>query len=136
MPLSVKKWWVRHVGETLQGCVMSFDHRYNGDNWDNVVKLSKIQQRPSWEVYVDFHSPMDQSDPSYPFFANISDSDNFFRLPLVHKTSERAGIQFGTEGSYGPIPSGIGRHDVKVDILNKDAALLVSQAGYYVIEAG
>jgi len=136
MPLSVKKWWVRHVGETLHGCVMDFDNRYNGDNWNNVVKLSKIQRRPSWEVYVDFYSPMDPSNPSYPYFANVSDNDNFFQLPLVNKTSGRAGIQFGKEGSYGPIPSGVGRHDVKVDILNKDGALLISQAGYYVIEAG
>ena len=136
MPLSVKNWWVRHVGETGHGCVMNFDHRYNGDDFDNVVKLSKIQKRPSWEVYVDFFSQMDPSDPSYPYFANISDNDNFFQLPLPHKISWRAGIQYGTEGSYGPIPSGVGRHNVKVDILNKDSALLISQAGYYVIEAG
>ena len=136
MTLSVKKWWVRHMGASGHGCVMNFDNRYNGDNWDNKVKLSKIQNRPSWEVYVDFVSQMDPNSDSYPYFATISDNNNFFQLPLKNKHSMRAGIQYGDPESYGPIPNGTGHHNVQLNILNKDGQLLIAQNGFYTIQGG
>ncbi len=137
MALTISAWNVRHVGASGHGCVMNFDSRYNGRNWDNRVPLSKIAKRPSWEVYVDFSSPpLDPNDPSYPCFANIFDNENFFQVPLKNKYSMRAGIQYADPESYGPIPSGTGRHNVRIELLNRDRQLLLTQSGYYVIEPG
>ncbi len=67
MALSVTSWNVRHMGASGHGCVMNFDSRFNGKNWNNRVKLSHIQNSPSWEVFVDFGRVMNRdTDLDYP----------------------------------------------------------------------
>ncbi len=136
MALTIKSWNVRHVGASGHGCVMNFDERYDGDNWNNRVSMEKIQNNPSWEVFVNFGRDMDwQTDSDYPYSAQIEDNDNLFRLEFEAKFSMRAGLQYGSAAARGPVPSGYGRHKVTITLLDRNGNPLYRQAGEYWIDA-
>ena len=135
MPLHVARWWARLAGAT-DTLVLPFDHRYNGDNWDNRMKLSRVGGKASWEVFVDFTHPLDPGDPTYPHFAQLEDTGDFATLTFNNIYSERAGIQYGFPGSEGPIPTAPGKRDVRITLLNNARQPILSQSGSYFIDPG
>ena len=135
MPLYIDKWFARLAGKS-NTLVLPFDHRFNGDNWNNRMALSRVGGQANWEVFVDFKQQLDPNDPSYPHFARLEDNGDFALLTFNNKYSMRAGIQYGFPGSEGPIPTAVGKHDVRITLLNKDQQPLASQSGSYFIDSG
>jgi len=135
MTLQVTKWLAR-LKTKSDFLVLPFDARFNGDNWKNRMKLSRVGGAANWEVFVDFAAPMDPNDPSYPHFARLEDTGDFALLTFNNKYSTRAGIQYGFPGSQGPIPTSVGKRDVRITLLNASQQPLLSQSGSYLIDPG
>jgi hypothetical protein len=120
---------------------MPFDPRFKpGDpGCDNRLGKDRIgypSYKPSWEVIVNFAEQLDPQDPTYPHYAEVHDNEDFATLTFNIFESLRAGVQWGIPGSYGPIPTHIGRHLVRLVLLNTNKAPLQSQSGDYYIDPG
>lgn len=119
--------------------IMPFDHRFRpGDpGWDNRIGRDCIGYppfRPSWEVFVNFTEQLDPQDPRYPYYVEVYDNEDYATLTFNCLWSQRAGVQWGTPGSYGPIPTHVGRHHVRFVLLNTNRIPLHSQSGDYYID--
>jgi hypothetical protein len=136
MPLQVTKWIARVVGEHGHSAVLPFDHRYNGREYKDRIRLSEVGRRVSWEIFVDFARPMDPGETDYPHYARLEDEGDLATLSFNAKWSSRAGVQWGLSESSGPVPTTPGVRRVRITLLNAQQQPLLSQSGTYHVDAG
>ena len=83
MPLQVTKWIARVVGEHGHSATLPFDHRYNGREYKDRMRLSEVGRRVSWEIFVDFTRSMDPGEADYPHYARLEDEGDLVTLTEV-----------------------------------------------------
>lgn len=132
MPLHVIAWSARMFG-TGTTVYLPFDRNFKpNDAYPryNRIRLSQVGPRPSWHIFADF-PPMEHDNPLYPHFVEVHDNDDSmtFRLTGVSSTA-------GIESAYGLTPSEIGKHRVRIVLLNREEKQLLSQSGDYYIDVG
>ena len=136
MPLQVTQWVARlHTQDGYVYLPIDIHYKPNEQGFDNHVPLSRLGPNPSWYFFVDFPA-LDPQHADYPHFAEVHDNQDFGVLKFNSRFSTRAGVQANTPGSYGPIPTGMGKHVVRFVLLNKNRHPLLSQSSHYFIDYG
>ena len=132
MPLHVKAWSARMF--CSGGMIyLPFDQNFKPERpeFDNHMPLSKVGNKTSWYIFVEF-PPLDPQDASYPHYVELPDNEDFTTFKFEAHWSEKAGLQNG----YGPVPTAVGKHRVRLVVLNRDQKPLLSQSGDYYIDIG
>lgn len=137
MALSVKSWVARLKVSRGPLIYMPFDENFDAKKHNNRTRLSSVGQQANWHFFINFAGALDPADPSYPHFARVQDNADSALLTFNCKWSGSAGVQYGVPGSAGPIPTAVGEHKVRFELLNKDQQPIgLSQSGIYYIDAG